>query len=134
LEIPDCVEPGGGRLSAKATTGLKPKLQHALNHPIRREVLRRLNSSAEACTAVQLAKGMEPVALSQVSYHMQVLVRSGVAASEGSGPYSECPSYIDTVLDAQALAILRETEAWDRGQRKAAARGVGVLQGGQSGE
>jgi DNA-binding transcriptional ArsR family regulator len=132
--MPDCVEPGSGRLAAEAAARLEPKLQHALNHPIRREVLRRLNGSGEACTAVQLAAGMEPVELSQVSYHLQVLVRSGVAASDGAGPFSESPSYMDTVLDAEALALLRETEEWDREQREAAARGVGVLQGGQGGE
>jgi DNA-binding transcriptional ArsR family regulator len=131
--MPDCVEPGSGRLAAEAAARLEPKLQHALNHPIRREVLRRLNGSNEACTAIRLVAGMEPVELSQVNYHLQVLVRSGVVAADESEPFVERPAYIDTVLNAQALAVLRETEEWDRGQRETAG-GAAALHGGQSGE
>jgi hypothetical protein len=77
---------------------------------------------------------MEPVGLSQVNYHLQVLVRDGVAACEQAGAVAEQTSYLVTVLDAQALAVLKETKEWDRVQREATARGATVLQGGRRGE
>lgn len=74
---------------------------------------------------------MEPVGLSQLNYHLQVLVRDGVAACDQTGAVAEQSSYIVTVLDAQALAVLRETKEWDRVQRDAAAGGATVVQGGR---
>ncbi len=57
-----------------ADTGL---LISALNHPLRRRILRKLNERVEAASARQLAREMG-LPIGNVSYHLQVLARLNV--------------------------------------------------------
>lgn len=127
--MPDYIDADTGRLTDNAVARLKPELQRALSHSIRRGILRNLTSGPDALTILQLEEGITPVGLSQINYHLQVLVQAGVVACEGSGSVSGRPSYLVTVLDAQALAVLRETQEWDRVQREVASGVTAPQQG-----
>src|SRR3954469_9793448 len=98
-----------GRLSAQLAATLEPNLQDALDHPVRREVLRVLVRGERSRSIIELGAQLPGFRLSQLSYHLQVLRRSGAVASEVAG-------------DEPVRAVLRATEAWDREQREAAAR------------
>ncbi|HEX5592171.1 MAG TPA: helix-turn-helix domain-containing protein [Solirubrobacterales bacterium] len=104
-------------------TKLEPKLQDALDHPVRRELLRTLNRSARSRSTVEIRADLQPFRPSQLSYHLQVLRRSGVVASDvadrdatGSGP-----RYASEVAeDGEVRAVLRATERGDMERREAA--------------
>jgi len=118
------VEAEDGRLSARFASVLEPKLQDALDHPIRRELLRALNRSERPRSIGEIAAQFPPFGLSRLSYHLQVLWRSGTVASEpscagsGDGPAHYASEVFD---DGQVLAVLRATERWDRERRQAEA-------------
>lgn len=131
---PECSEPGSGRLAAELAATLEPRLQDALDHPVRREVLRRLNECGEGGTARQIVPDLRPIGISQVNYHLQVLARDEIVVFDGFGP-GDGPAYISTVVEEpQVLKVLRATEEWDREQRDVAARGVASSRKGQSDE
>ena len=118
------VEAEDGRLSARLAAGLEPKLQDALDHPVRRELLRALNRSERPRSGGEMAAQLPPFGLSRLTYHLQVLRRSGAVASESScaGPGGGRALYASAVFDdGQVLAVLRATERWDRERRQAEA-------------
>jgi helix-turn-helix protein len=123
LEAPDCVEADTGRLAPEVAATLGAKLQDALDHPVRREVLRRLISDHGSCTALRLAADGPALSLSRVNYHLQVLVRSGVATRcEPTLSLEGIAFYRSTLGDQpRAQAVLDATEDWDRSQVRAAA-------------
>lgn len=129
---PECIDPESGRLAAELAATLEPRLQDALDHPVRREVLRRLNERGEGGTAHQIVPNLLPIGISQVNYHLHVLVRDEVVVPAGSGSSGERRAYISTVAEeSQVLKVLGATEEWDREQRDVAARGVAALRRGQ---
>ncbi|HET8565054.1 MAG TPA: helix-turn-helix domain-containing protein [Solirubrobacterales bacterium] len=129
---PECIEPGSGRLAAEWAATLEPRLQDALDHPVRREVLRRLNECGEGGTARQIVPDLRPIDIRQVSYHLHVLIRDEIVVRDRSAVPGEHPAYISTVVEEpQVLKVLRATEEWDRQQRDVAARGVASLRKGQ---
>jgi len=101
-------------LSAHLAATLEPKLQDALDHPVRREVLRVLGRDERSWTVAELGAELPDLCLSQLSYHLQVLRRSATAASEVAG-------------DARVRAVLRATEQWDRERRGAAGASASPL-------
>jgi hypothetical protein len=121
LEKPDYVEPGTGRLAAELAASLDAKLQDALNHPVRREVLRGLNSGGGICTAPRLAERISPISLSRVNYHLQVLVRTeAVTRCEPALSADGVASYQSNLCDEPGTrAVLKATEDWDRAQGRA---------------
>lgn len=132
---PECIEPGSGRLAAALAATLEPRLQDALDHPVRREVLRRLNACGEGGTAHEIVPDLQPIGIRQVNYHLHVLARDEIVVPDGSAAPGERPAYISTVVEEpQVLKVLRATEEWDREQRDVAARGVASLRNGQSDE
>ena len=56
---------------------LPPRTQDALDHPVRRQVLRILNSSRQARSAGEMAATLPGVPQGAVSYHAQVLESQG---------------------------------------------------------
>src|SRR3954454_7102498 len=108
LELPD------GRLPAHLAATLEPTLQDALDHPVRREVLRVLGSGEQSRGVAELGAELPDFCLGQLSYHLQVLGRSGAVASEVAG-------------DARVRAVLRATERWDRERREAAGASASPL-------
>jgi DNA-binding transcriptional ArsR family regulator len=113
-----------GRLPPRLTVALGRELQDALDHPIRREVLRTLHRSARSCTIIELRSELRGFQPSQLNYHLQVLRRSGTVASEASsvGSLPGLARYASQVLaDGQVRSVLRATEEGDRERREAAA-------------
>lgn len=110
------------RLPARLAATLRPELQDAIGHPVRREILRALNQSGRPRDLVEIGGDLQGLRVGQLSYHLQVLQRSGAVASEP--PCAELrsrASYASAVCDdGQVRAILRATEQGDRERRDAA--------------
>lgn len=115
----ECAESDDGRLSADLAAMLEPELQDALDHPVRREILRGLNGRGRARTPAELAARLAPLSLSQINYHLQVLAGGG--AIVGSGGDGGGAPYLSDVSDKpQVIAVLQATERADRERRRAA--------------
>jgi DNA-binding transcriptional ArsR family regulator len=113
-----------GRLSGQLAAMLKPEFHDALDHPIRREVLRALSRSDQPRGVAEIGAELHSFRLSQLSYHLQVLRRAGTVALSPAGRGTDrgralYASEVDG--DGQVKAVLRATEQWDRKQREAAA-------------
>src|SRR3954453_13297087 len=117
----DSVEPGDGRLSAELAATLRPELQDALGHPVRREVLRALNRKMRPRPGAEVESALRGFSLSQLSYHLRVLKRSGTVALEVRGRHSGGGYASEGFEDGQIRGVLRATEQWDRERREAAA-------------
>jgi DNA-binding transcriptional ArsR family regulator len=93
----------------------KKNLTAALNHPLRRVVLRRLNASKDPLSPARLAERL-CASLSDVSYHVTVLRKCGVVEivkeQQVRGAIEHL--FVSKVVDNQAVqAMLAETEAED---------------------
>lgn len=119
----DSVDAGSGRLSPGLAATLGPEFQDALDHPVRRELLRALNRSQRSQGVAELGAGLSGFRLSQLGYHLQVLRRSGsIVSTGGPGIDRSRPRYASQVSeDEQVRAVLRATERWDRERREAVA-------------
>lgn len=120
----DVVSAEDGRLAAWLAESLAPELQGALDHPIRRDLLRTLNQGNRARSVVELSTELRPFRMSQLSYHLQVLRRLGTVVSEPAdwSAGQSRPRYGSEVSgDRQVSAVLRATERFDRERREAAA-------------
>ena len=107
------------RLPVELAELLTPPLEHALNHPLRREILRALNRSDRPRTAAELVRACLPApSVTLLNYHAAVLERCDLVraienevAGEGFSRH-----YASSVAeDVQIIAILSATEALDRG-------------------
>jgi DNA-binding transcriptional ArsR family regulator len=112
-----------GHLPPRLAVALDRKLQDALDHPIRREVLRTLHRNLRSCTVAEIRAELRAFQLSQLSYHLQVLRRSGTVASNqgqvGVGPTRA--HYASEVFDDGTIrAALRATQKGDEERREAA--------------
>lgn len=113
-----------GRLAERLAASLDPKLRDALDHPIRRELLRTLNEGRRSQSAAEVATELRAFRPSQLDYHLQVLRLSGAVASvpadlgtgQGRARYAS-----EVGDDGRVKAVLRATERWDRELREAAA-------------
>ena len=100
---------GGGRDSQQ-------NLIAALNHGMRRKLLRRLNGSSEPRSPVRLSKQLG-ADLGSVSYHMDVLSKCGAVAlvDEEQVRGAMKHFFVSKVADnATVLAMLKETEDEDK--------------------
>jgi hypothetical protein len=111
------------RLPPRLAETLKPELHDALDHLIRREVLRVLNRNSRTQRVPELKTKIGAFRLAELSYHLQVLWRSGAVACHTSESLDgEGTRYASEVSgDRQVCAVLRATEQRDRGRREAAA-------------
>lgn len=115
-----------GRLSARLSARLKPDLQAALDHPVRREVLRVLGRRPRPWSIAELGVDLRGLHPSQLRYHLQVLQRLGIVASDpGSGGADRGRSrYLSAVRgDEHVDMVLRVTEKRDRQLREHRAAG-----------
>jgi hypothetical protein len=120
----DSVATEDGRLACWLAESLAPELQGALDHPVRRDLLRTLNRGDRAQSIIELSTELRPFRMSQLSYHLQVLRRLGTIVSEPAdwSPGRGRPRYGSEVSeDGQVRAVLRATERWDRERREAVA-------------
>ncbi len=121
-----------GRLVDELAAILEPKLQDALNHPTRREILRVLHASEQPGSVTGILGKLPPLKRGEVTYHLQVLQNCGAVVSEGTrpGPGGRDALYRSEVADEPKVrAALRATEREDRRCREGAKRGgsSGVL-------
>jgi DNA-binding transcriptional ArsR family regulator len=120
----DFVAGEDGRLSARLAAPLEPKLQDALDHPIRREVLRTLNQGGRSRSVAEIGTELPAIPLGQLGYHLQVLRRSGAVASlpaELDAGVCRARYASEVFDDGQVRAVLRATEQWDRRRRESVA-------------
>jgi DNA-binding transcriptional ArsR family regulator len=107
-----------GRLAAR----LDPKVQDALDHPIRREILRVLNRAGRPRSVAELGADLSAYRVSQLGYHLRVLQRSGTLTSlpsDGQRMHGLFRYASEVREDVQVRAVLRATEQGDRKQREA---------------
>lgn len=106
------------RLPAEFAELLTPPVQHALNHPLRREIMRRLNESNEARSAAEIvANGLSKTPLTLINYHAGVLESCDLIQRLETEAADENLSrrFASTVTeDVQIIAILGATEPLDR--------------------
>jgi DNA-binding transcriptional ArsR family regulator len=111
-----------GWLSDGVAGALEPKLQDALNHPTRREVLRVLHGNENACSMTKIFDRLSPFGRGELSYHVEVLHRAGVIFVDVTRPAvggREVLYRSDVVGEGEVLAVLRATERQDRERRRA---------------
>lgn len=115
----DCADPGEGRLPYALARMLEPELQDALDHPVRREILRQMGGRGEPTPIpVELAVRLAPWRLRHLNYHVNVLADAGALVDDGEDlPRGEMP-YLDHLSRLcerpQVVAILQATERPDR--------------------
>ena len=117
-----CVD---GRLDDELAASLEPKLQGALNHPARREILRFLHGARRGCCLTEMVGELAPLTRGQVSYHVLVLRDSGSVFVDGFRPATrerEALYRSALVDDAGTCAALGATARSDRERREAARR------------
>jgi DNA-binding transcriptional ArsR family regulator len=106
------------RLPLELAELLTPPLEHALNHPLRREVLRALNRSDRPRSAAELVSASLPqTSVTLLNYHAAVLERCDLVRAIENEVAGEAFSrrYSSNVAeDVQIIAILSATEALDR--------------------
>lgn len=90
-------------------------LIQALNHPLRRKLLRALHGSGDARSPVQLSK-MTGEDLSSIDYHIKILVSMGAAVKTSDRRVRGAREnfFVSKVSDhEQMVAILADTERDD---------------------
>jgi hypothetical protein len=105
------------RLPIEFAELLDPPVEHALNHPLRRDILRVLNERDGPRSAGEIAvESLPKTAVTLINYHASVLATCDVvriAEDEPSGQ-SLARRYASNVAnDAQIVAILGATESLD---------------------
>lgn len=114
-----------GQLEDELVSALEPRLRDALNHPVRRGILRVLHGKGQPCGLSVILSGLRLVARSEVSYHLQVLQTTGAVVFRGSrpAPSNGASLYQSSLTDNPAvLSILGATELPDRRHRQRAKR------------
>lgn len=92
-------------------------LVKALNHPLRRKLLRELHRCGEARSPVQLSKTID-ADVTNIDYHVKILASLGAAEKTGDRPVRGASEnfFASTVADhRQMTAILADTERDDDG-------------------
>jgi DNA-binding HxlR family transcriptional regulator len=112
----DGVEGPDGRLAAGLAATLEPQLQDALDHPVRREVVRVLESSRRALCLAELADEIPAGTPKKLSYHLQVLRGSGLISADRSPsrPQTGPVEYTCAAVDDAVTAVLEATREWDQ--------------------
>ncbi len=97
---------------------LTPSVEHGLNHPLRREILRALNACDEPRSAGELVtRSLPKTGVTLISYHASVLEGCDVLRVSEVVPGEESffRRYSSNVVDdPQIVAILVATESLDR--------------------
>jgi DNA-binding transcriptional ArsR family regulator len=105
------------KLSSQLSAQLSATTRDALGHPLRRQILRTLNESAEPRSPSEIAATTPHVSTSVVSYHAQVLEVCGSVAMSGTRQVrgGVARLYASKVADdEQVAAVLQATRGLDR--------------------
>ena len=89
-----------GALSAELAATLEPLIQDALNHPVRRQVLRALHEWGEPLAIADLHGRLPYLSRGGLSYHLQVLQDSGCVAEVDARPG---PAGVEREMDSALL-------------------------------
>jgi DNA-binding transcriptional ArsR family regulator len=109
-----------GELAGELVASLEPRLQNALNHPTRREILRVLHGGGPRSISEIVAE-LSPLSRGEVSYHSQVLEDSECIAADGSqADPGEQERLLRSTLagSEQAQLVLRAARRLDSGLRQ----------------
>jgi DNA-binding transcriptional ArsR family regulator len=112
-----------GRLADELAVTLEPKLQDALNHPTRREVLRVLHAAERPCGVNEILGELLSLTRGEVSYHVQVLQLRGSILADGTRPAPRGREVLYRSAlegDAAARSVLQATERSDYKRRQEA--------------
>jgi DNA-binding transcriptional ArsR family regulator len=87
------------------------RTRDALNHPVRRQILRTLIASGRPLAAAEIVSaGLPNASLSTVAYHALVLEGSGGVSADGDAP----PHYTtDLSANPEIVALLESTRRAD---------------------
>ena len=106
------------RLPDELATALEPQLRHALEHPLRREILRVLHQDVDHPQSIEgIASHLTDLSLGQAHYHARVLEQPEaiVVADVLPSPDGDLRLYASAVAeDSGVLAALRATQQHDR--------------------
>ena len=109
----------GRELPPSLVAGLTPATRHALNHPVRRRILRTLNETQAGRTADSIATVIQPnPGVNIVGYHLRVLQQLGCARTaeppSNAGEHA-LPLYESSVAGDEGIrTILQATRQLDR--------------------
>jgi DNA-binding transcriptional ArsR family regulator len=115
-----------GRLEPGLAATLDRQLQDALDHPLRREILRTLSAESGARSIGEIRSALASFRASELNYHVVVLLRTGAIALDGERPVlgGRQRFYTSEVAGkSQVESVLRATEKEDKGRRRAVAGG-----------
>jgi len=104
------------KLPPEVVDSLAPHQQRALDHPIRRQILRVLSRSATPQTLGDLCEGMPQESVSTIGYHLLVLEECAFVSVSGilTGPGDAERHFASNVADNRAvMRALQETEQLD---------------------
>lgn len=96
--------------------GRKPDVQHAISHPIRREILRALVDAPAPMTVAELDELVPAANVSTLNYHIGVLEREACITRDGEVVLSNgvLPTYVATVADDDyVIGVLASTRKGD---------------------
>lgn len=99
------VEASDGRLATRLAMMLPHSLQDALDHPVRREILRALTRDGRSHSLSAIRVEFRDLPVGQLNYHLQVLRRSGAMEESHA---------------LQVRGVLRATGEWDKRRREEA--------------
>ncbi|HEU5064065.1 MAG TPA: hypothetical protein VFT79_13080 [Solirubrobacterales bacterium] len=119
-----------GRLDDELAAALEPKLQDALNHPTRRDLLRVLHRSGRPCGVTAMLGKLPPLKRGEIDYHLKVLRDGGAVFVDGTlaAPGGREWLYRSALMeDAKVRLTLRATEREDRKRREGAKGSSGLL-------
>jgi DNA-binding transcriptional ArsR family regulator len=107
-------------LSPDLGFGLSEKTRQALEHPVRRIILRRLHETERAESPVEMVSLVAGLTLGLASYHAGILRNSGVTRLDHTGQVRGATQhfYVSAVDgDPEVEEVLAATEAEDREPR-----------------
>lgn len=104
------------KLPPEVVEGLAPHQQRALDHPIRRQILRVLNRGANPQTLTDISEGVPDTSTSTIGYHLLVLEECAFVSVSGilTGPGDAERHFASNVADNRVVMLaLQETERLD---------------------
>jgi DNA-binding transcriptional ArsR family regulator len=104
------------KLPPEVVDGLAPHQQRALDHPIRRQILRVLSRTSNPQTLVDLCEGIPETSISTIGYHLLVLEECGFVSVSGvlTGPGDAERHFASNIADNRVVMLaLQETQELD---------------------
>ena len=104
------------KLPPEVVDGLAPHQQRALDHPLRRQILRVLSRGANSQTLGEIGEGIPDTGTSTIGYHLLVLEECAFVSVSGilTGNGDTERHFASNVADNRVVMLaLRETQELD---------------------